>query len=165
MVEYGHQDKRQYDLESTFERSSSFGMGNKYRLHPIGATCANVDLKFLKIKNSLYSNFLANLRKIIKHHNVKLQTAEPKSKPAGFCQGIALSFHNSKEAQKFITIFKKNRINAFQRNYLKTMEEHSINIIKKDCHTNELFRKVVYLDILQFRNPLRLWRFLKVISE
>ena len=107
MVEYGHQDKRQYDLESTFERSSSFGMGNKYRLHPIGATCANVDLKFLKIKNSLYSNFLANLRKIIKHHNVKLQTAEPKSKPAGFCQGIALSFHNSKEAQKFITIFKK----------------------------------------------------------
>ena len=70
----------------------------------------------------------------------------------------------SQKALEFILDLKKNRINGFQRNYSKTMEEHSTHFTDNVSFTIDLFEKVVYLDILQFKNPSKLWRFLKVIS-
>ena len=165
LIEYGHQDKRTYDLPSTYNRGSSFGVGHKLRMHPVAAACALIDLKFLKHKNKIFSQLVNQINEIIKEKEAIFSIpASNKSKPAGFCQGIVLRSYDKKYALKLKSSLISNKVSYFQRNYKTNIEENS-KPNSTDPTLERLFETVFYIDLKQFINPRRLLSLINILAE
>lgn len=165
VIEYGHQDKRTYDIPMDYERFSLFGLGHKLRIHPVAAAAALIDLKFLSIKNNLYREVILQLGSTLSiSQNVSIPLTTSNTMPAGYCQGITLICSDNASAKALMGSLKKASISFFQRNYANNMIENSQTAINAS-YSDIAFNLIIYIDMKQFINPLRLLRLVKVLSN
>ena len=165
LIEYGHQDKRTYDIPTDYERFSLFGLGHKLRIHPVAAAAALIDLKFLSIKNNLYREVMRRLGSTLREsQNIAIPLTDRNTTPAGYCQGITLICSDNASANALMACLKKASISFFQRNYANNMIENSQSV-RNPSYSDIAFSLIVYIDMKQFINPFRFLRLLKILSN
>jgi dTDP-4-amino-4,6-dideoxygalactose transaminase len=174
MASYGHQDslKKFPFYENTDFELPPFGVGNKYRAHPIGACLALPDLKVLDFKNSIYTKWFLDINNLAKSSNhFSTQDVLCDSIIGGYCQGFCLIFKNIDVVDKFLNDAKKNRLNTFQRNYTDSItyyakvSNNSKFVINSDLsNTLICFELVVFVPFYQFIFPSRWKSLVKIIK-
>jgi dTDP-4-amino-4,6-dideoxygalactose transaminase len=164
MAAYGHQEGyKKFNIDKSISNIPHFGYGRKMRVHPLGAVLANIDFRYLNVKNEIFHYWFEKIKDLsISNDLFKVQEVMDNAKIGGYAQGICLITKNTNTANALVKKLKNHKVSNFRRDYIE-----SINYFSNDANipnTIELFDRVIFVPFYQFISFKRWNRFVAVIK-
>ena len=147
LCQHAYQDKwlQRYQRQSNEMQMETYHFGLKYRIHPVSATLAYIELRTMGIRNKLINVLLSSLIK--KRPDLFIASCQ-KTQMGGFCNGFVIKSDTSLRY-------------TYKRDYQKYLQRFQIEVENREQEKlNKLNRSLVYTTDSIFKNPVVLMYFL-----